>query len=110
MSLALSGCVNYSPDDEQYFIARKNFHYQSDLVNEYRLYSYIDKPFYGDCEDFAFTLQHQMGGDVWYVLLNYTLPHAVLVKDSIVYDMNRKYLKSLYPGKFITILKVASAY
>ena len=58
-------------------------------IMEYRIYDRIDRPFYGDCEDAAFTLQKQIGGDVWYVLLNNGTAHAALVKNGIVYD-NRK--------------------
>ena len=39
----------------------------------------------GDCDDFAFTLKHHIGGEVWYTFVDGT-PHAVLVKDGIVFD------------------------
>ncbi|PWI34741.1 hypothetical protein DI392_00190 [Vibrio albus] len=100
-AILLSGCVNYSPDEKIYFQARSNFRYQSDINNELRVYPDISQPFYGDCEDFAFTLQQQIGGKVWHVKLKNRNHHAVLVKNGMVYDLNYKILRDIYPAQFI---------
>ena len=64
-------------------------------------------PFAGDCEDFAFTLQGIIGGDVWYVTREGRQAHAVLVKDGLVYDSlsKHKVKKEFYQGEFIYIMK-----
>lgn len=49
---------------EAHRLALWNFSYEKDANDEYRIYDYIDRPFFGDCEDFAFTLQKVIGGDV----------------------------------------------
>jgi len=54
----------HTKEENAHKLALSNFVYEADKVNEYRIYDYIDKPFHGDCEDFAFTLQRQIGGDV----------------------------------------------
>ena len=100
-----ASCVS-NPDAEAHRLMLWNFRYEADKDNEYRIYDRIDRPFYGDCEDAAFTLQKQIGGDVWYVLLNNGTAHAALVKNGIVYD-NRKArptLKSDYDGNFRFIM------
>lgn len=76
-------------DDAQYQLALDNFTYLADEADELKLYERIDRPFSGDCEDFAFTLQRQIGGEVWRAVV--ITPdgfgaHAVLVKNNIVYD------------------------
>jgi hypothetical protein len=100
----ISGCAIHSPDEILYYKARSNFRYEADIANEYRVYASIDSPFYGDCEDFAFTLQRQIGGDVYFVMLHKKYPHAVLVKDGVAYDMKFKIGKDFYPGTFYSIL------
>lgn len=77
------------PDSEQYRLALDNFTYVADEVDELKRYDRIDRPFSGDCEDFAFTLQHQIGGKVWRAVIfqdDRFLAHAVLVKNNTVYD------------------------
>lgn len=84
-----------------------NFTYEADKENEYRIYNSISMPFAGDCEDFAFTLQGIIGGDVWYVTRKGRQAHAVLVKDGLVYDSlsKHKVKKEFYQGEFIYIMK-----
>ena len=64
-------------------------------------------PFAGDCEDFAFTLQRVIGGNVWYVKREGRESHAVLVKNGLVYDSLSKYRtkKEEYQGDFVFIMK-----
>jgi predicted transglutaminase-like cysteine proteinase len=79
-----TGCSvipNMSVHDE----ALRNFIYVSDEENELFVYDRIDQPFMGDCEDYAFTLQRQIGGEVWHVIVEGG-HHAVLVNDGWVYD------------------------
>jgi hypothetical protein len=106
--LLIFGCQPFQ-DHAIYNQAKYNFVYESDKENELRLYERVDKKFYGDCEDFAFTLQKQIGGDVWYVILNdksYTQAHAVLVKDGVVYDyLYKKSRVDDYPASFLFMLK-----
>ena len=105
---SLSFCVSCvsNPDVEAHRLALWNFNYEKDINNEYRIYDYIDRPFSGDCEDFAFTLQKVIGGDVWYVDKGERLAHAALVKNGIVYDSLSRYpiLKSWYNGEFKYIM------
>ena len=103
-ALLLSGC-QASKDYSIYNQAKHNFIYESDKDDELRLYNRIDRKFKGDCEDFAFTLQKQIGGEVWKVILTdeSMYPwHAVLVKDGFVYDyLYEKSRVDDYPAKFI---------
>ena len=105
ISLCASCATN--PDSEAHRLALWNFTYEADIDNEYRIYDSIDHPFMGDCEDLSFTLQRQIGGDVWYVILENGDRHAALVKNGIVYDnrSRRPIEKSQYQGEFIYIMK-----
>ena len=101
----LVGCAS-NPDTEAHRLALWNFRYEKDIDNEYRIYDSISAPFYGDCEDFAFTLQRQIGGEVYYVLLPDKQAHAVLVVKGICYDnrYKRPLSKKKYRGEFIYIM------
>ena len=105
--LLLSGC-QASKDYSVCNQAKYNFIYESDKADELRLYSRIDRKFKGDCEDFAFTLQKQIGGEVWKVILTEKgmYPwHAVLVKDGVVYDyLYEKSRVDDYPAKFVVVM------
>lgn len=52
----------------------------------------------------------QIGGDVWYVILNdksYTQAHAVLVKNGVVYDyLYEKSLVDDYPAMFVRFITI----
>ena len=95
-----------SIEEQAHRQALANFIYESDIADERRIYTRIDKPFRGDCEDFAFTLQIQIGGDVWYVLLPDGTAHAVLVLNGKCYDnrYKRPMSKSRYRGEFKHIM------
>lgn len=42
---------------------------------------------YGDCEDYAITLQREIGGKIWLLYpMNGGVGHAVVVKGGLVYD------------------------
>lgn len=109
VTFLIASCQSHK-DYAIYNQAKYNFVYEADKENELRLYGRVDKRFYGDCEDFAFTLQKQIGGDVWYVILNdksYTQAHAVLVKDGVVYDyLYEKSRIDDYPARFANIIKI----
>lgn len=101
-----ASCVS-NPDAEAHRLALWNFHYESDINNEWRIYDRIDRPFFGDCEDYSGTLQGVIGGDVWYVILPDKTAHAVLVKNSMVYDNLHKLpvSKGGYDGDFKYIMR-----
>lgn len=100
-----ASCVS-NPDAEAHRLALWNFSYQSDIADEWKVYDRIDQPFSGDCEDFSLSLQKQIGGDVWYVILPDGTAHAALVKNDIVYDnINRRPIGVTdYRGQFIKIM------
>ena len=102
-SILLCACV---PNEAEYFEAKRNFTYKPEKVDAWNAYDY-SKPFTGDCEDYAFTLQKEIGGEVWLVRLKNDY-HAVLVKDGISYDfINRvPVMKKHYNGKFIKQIKL----
>lgn len=103
---SLAGCAS-SPDYEAHRLALWNFSYVEDVDNEYLIYDSISIPFYGDCEDYAFTLQRAIGGDVWYIEREGRSAHAALVKNGIVYDSLFKHPvnQSAYRGEFLFIMK-----
>lgn len=73
-------------EEKAYQVALSNFTYVDDIADEHKAFTRIDMPFSGDCEDFAFTLQLQIDGDVWAVSRDGDVDHAVLVTDGYVYD------------------------
>ena len=106
ISLLLTGCATMTPDEAAMWQASGNFNYKADINDEWRIYDRIDQPFEGDCEDYALTLQKQIGGDVWFVSHRTLGPHAVLVKNHIAYDylIGRPVSFYDYPGKFEVII------
>jgi len=104
---SLIGCVSLSLDEEAHRLALWNFSYVEDVDNEYLIYDSISIPFYGDCEDYAFTLQRVIGGDVWHIDREGKSAHAALVKNGIVYDSLFKHPinQSAYRGEFLFIMK-----
>ena len=104
---SLIGCVSLSLDEEAHRLALWNFKYKADVGDEWLIYDRIDQPFTGDCEDLSLSLQKQIGGDVWYVLLHDGTAHSALVKNGIVYDSLFKHpvKREEYEGSFIFIMK-----
>lgn len=107
----LSGCASF--EAQQHYIALSNFTYTPDPVVSEELSHRVNwsrhnplKPFSGDCEDYAFSLQSLIGGKVYQVQLDSGQSHAVLVKDGIVYDSLdlRPINKADYPGLFLTLM------
>jgi len=76
------------PYEDEFYTALENFTYIEDKPDHetYIAFTEITSPFYGDCEDFAFTLQKQIGGEVWAMTHTAQQAHAVLIVDGIVYD------------------------
>lgn len=105
-SILIASCVS-NPDAETHRLALWNFRYEADKTNEYRIYNSISTPFYGDCEDFAFTLARQIGGSVWVIRLEDMSYHAALLKDGFIYDnMHRKPIKKdRYRGRFVQAIE-----
>ena len=100
--LAILAVTTYylsSSDDRAYYEALSNFTYVDDVADEYKAFTRIDRPFAGDCEDFAFTLQRQIGGEVWAFTYDNNVNHAALVLNGVVYDSLRKHPVSIekYP-------------
>ncbi len=83
LSILLTGCA--APNWHEWKEARNNFIYVEDEVDEWLVYDRIDEPFMGDCEDMAFTLQRQIGGEVMKAYYK-NMSHAVLIKDGYIYD------------------------
>ena len=99
----LTGCTSFKYQQE-HFEALHNFTYKKDdASNSWVMYSTTIRPFKGDCEDFAFTLQNVIGGKVRRVYDPKWGYHAVLVKEGVIYDNNSKFLKLVgdYDGIFI---------
>ncbi len=89
ITLVVTGCSSV-PNVNTHMTALKNFTYKPDVSDEWIVYDRIDQPFTGDCEDYALTLQRQIGGKVWHVVIPSGEHHAVLVADGHVYDnLNR---------------------
>lgn len=61
----------------------------------------------GDCEDYAFTKQREIGGDVWHVVLPDGRHHAALVRDGFVYDnLHKSPVKlSSYQASWLFIMR-----
>lgn len=102
VSLA-SGCASLPPEAAAHRTALSNFTYIPDPKSDpWLAFTRIDRPFFGDCEDFAFTLQRAVGGVVFYVYTPEGTPHAVLVKGGFVFDNQHPHPVAFdyYPGKF----------
>ena len=97
-----------NPDWEAHRLALWNFRYETDISNEWRIYDRIDQPFFGDCEDYSLSLQKQIGGDVWYIILPNGTAHAALVKNNTVYDnmFRRPIPLESHSGQFIYKMKI----
>ncbi len=104
-AIFFSGCAFASPTTFQ--VALNNFTYKADIEDEWNAYD-IYKPFSGDCEDFAFSLQLVIGGDVTYVFDKYDRPHAVLIKSGWIYDNQEKSPIPVdqYSGKIVNYIMV----
>ena len=104
LSILMSGCTSI-PHFDKWHEARNNFRYIEDIEGEWLVYDRIDEEFMGDCEDFAFTLQKQIGGEVWKVHV-YGIWHAVLLKDGFVYDNIRRtpISRESYRGWFVEVI------
>lgn len=85
------GCANVSHEVKAFQTAHYNFKYTKDPKSDpWYAFTNINNPFSGDCEDFAFTLQRAIGGQVMYTILERTA-HAVLLKDGVIYDSRYKW-------------------
>ena len=77
---------------ERYVEVYHNYTYELDEegTDTWSLYDGT-KPFKGDCEDFAFTLQHQVGAGSVYSVFRYStgeIDHAVFVHLGLVWDLD----------------------
>lgn len=109
--LGVVGCA--STEENMFYTAKNNFVYEADKVDEWKIYDSVSEKFSGDCEDFAFSLQNQIGGDVWYVFVEVNgkpSAHAVLLKDGMVYDNNLAHPtpKNAWKGKFGWVMNPAN--
>ena len=89
------------PHHEEQRLAKWNFRYRKDTGDEWVSFENIDTPFTGDCEDYAFTMQNQLGGKVHYTIHDEVGAHAVLIKNGVVYDnmKERPYYVKDFLGK-----------
>jgi len=99
--LLVVGCAS-TIEEKMFSEAKENFTYKADVADEWLRYDSISEAFTGDCEDFAFTLQHAIGGRVMFTASR-SGPHAVLEKDGIIYDNLNYYPQRLqeYPAKLL---------
>lgn len=101
--------ADISPHTQAFYTALDNFTYIAEFKGQDKHFRYTThtNPFSGDCEDFAFTLQSAIGGEVWAVEHRGDIKHAVLLSGNIVYDnFNQLPIpKSEYPTEFIAPLK-----
>ena len=104
-----AGCASTNGDNFIYKKARRNFIYKRETTSpeQHLIYTSVHSRFTGDCEDFAFTLQRQIGGIVWHVVLNKTKQHhAVLVKDGVAYGNKYSPMSlDLYPARFVFVMR-----
>jgi hypothetical protein len=109
MSIAkfFKSLFTHSKEEEAHRLALRNFIYESDAKDERRIYSRIDIAFRGDCEDFAFSLKIQIGGEVWHVRLPNEQAHAVLVVGDYCYcNMHKRPIRrKKYAGRFLFIME-----
>lgn len=100
----LTGCTMTEYD---HWRAYKNFTYISEKGDVWTRHD-IFKPFSGDCEDFAFSLQQRIGGEVWAIFKDDGW-HAALVKDGWVYDLTPERIrKEDYEGEFVEVIEYES--
>lgn len=96
-------------EEKVFYTALENFTYirEPKGVDLHYRYTSHETKFAGDCEDFAFTLQGVIGGEVWVVKHNGVTNHAVLLVDGAVYDnfYQMPISKNDYPTKFIKPLE-----
>lgn len=95
-------------EEEAFYAALGNFTYKLEPYGEdkHLRYTHHDKPFTGDCEDFAFTLQSALGGEVWVVEHKGDIKHAVLLANGVVYDnfYQMPIPRNEYPTEFLAPL------
>lgn len=101
------GCTSFKYQSE-HFQSLSNFTYKTDLElhgtpDKWVTYESPYTPFTGDCEDYSFTLQNAIGGQVWHVIHPKWKHHAVLVLEGVVYDNTTKYPSTLgsYDAVFV---------
>ena len=103
LAVFLAGCANLPGDTKAFHTARYNFTYKIDFpIDQWAMFTDTTKAFYGDCEDFAFSLQNVIGGKVMYTINDYG-HHAVLLKNNTVYDSSHKWPIKVknYPNKLL---------
>lgn len=112
LAVALAGCSSVSriPHMEDHRLAKWNFRYRKEEAgkDEWLMYDRIDKAFVGDCEDFAFTLQNLIDGEVHYTVLDSDgSAHAILIKDGFVYEnmRERPYKVEDFKGRIVYEMK-----
>jgi hypothetical protein len=90
-------------DLKAYRVALSNFTYKKDRWDEWTRFDRTDQPFSGDCEDLAFTLQKQIGGEVRFCRVG-GKGHAVLLKDGVVFDQFGAVKKQHYLGTILYVM------
>jgi hypothetical protein len=118
-SLFLIALLSFNVSASVYDVAVSNFKYVADADSASNVkenlktlaINDVNKPFSGDCDDFAFSLQKEIGGKVWYTSFKDEGAHAVLVKDGIVFDFYKgKMPVNEYPSKLLFWFDVKGNY
>lgn len=106
VSLFISGCSSV-PNLHEHRLVLSNFRYRNHIDDEWLVYDRIDQPFSGDCEDYAFTLQRQICGEVWHVELPDSRRHVVLLANGYVYDNLNKWpiAQSEFQGRLWFVMR-----
>jgi hypothetical protein len=104
--------ANYRMDAyAKYQIVLSNYEYVEDESDDWRILDGT-KPFKGDCEDFAFTMQHLVGaGSVFAAMTHdgansyFTPDHAVFIYAGLVWDLHGDVLSiAQYQAKYAQIM------
>lgn len=106
-TLALTGCAA-APHQQELDALHARFTYRADIADEHCI-APPGRRFVGDCEDFAYTLQGEIGGEVWHVVLPDGRHHAVVKRDGWVYDnLHKRPVKSgIYPARWLRLMPPA---
>ena len=99
IAVLLAGCA-VAPHQSDLTALHGRFFYVPDTGDAWCKAPKVGR-FAGDCEDFAFSMQAQLGGVVWHVVLHDGRHHAVLLLDGWVYDNlhGRPVRRAVYPAK-----------
>ncbi len=85
LCLALTGCVT-SPFGNLEHELNSRFEFIDDDERDLWCVLPLGKQVQGDCDDWAVTINHHTGADVFYVITEMNEPHLVACKDELCTD------------------------